>query len=142
MKSSLIKGSLLGSIFTVLALNVNAQKITDNELKVNIAEITNPITQLKELEPISFSYNVDKQKNLKLPLGSQYGFATKSVSTNFPSVVYETSKMYSAGKNQFKTAKYDEVNMEKLIPVLVAAINEQQAQIDVLKREIEALKKK
>ncbi|WP_026897100.1 tail fiber domain-containing protein [Daejeonella oryzae] len=140
--NSLIKGSLLGTVLTICAFTVQAQKISDQDLKVNVAEISNPVSQLKALEPISFNYNPDQQKHLKLPSGSQFGFATTSLSANFQSVVVETSKQYPAGKNQFKTAKYDEVKMESLIPVLVAAINEQQAQIDALKNEIEALKKK
>jgi hypothetical protein len=140
--SYIMKGSLLGTFLIALAINVNAQKITDNELKAHVVAVANPISQLKQLEPISYHYQTEQQKNLKLPLGAQYGFTTKSLATHFPAMVYETATMYPAGKNLFKTAKYDQVKMENLIPVLVAAINEQQAQIDALKLEVAALKGK
>ncbi len=140
--SFILKISIWAIFISGFAINVHAQKINEKDLKVNIVQISNPLNHLKELEPIRFNYNLDKQKTLNLPKGAQYGFITQSLSTYFPAMVYETGKMYSAGKNQFKTATYDEVKMENLIPILVAAINAQQEQIDALKTEIEVLKKK
>lgn len=140
--SYIMKGSLLGTFLIAFAMNVNAQKITDTELKAQVVAVANPIHQLQQLKPISYHYQAEQQKNLKLPLGVQYGFTTESLITHFPAMVFETATMYPAGKNQFKTAKYDQVKMENLIPVLVAAIKEQQAQIDALKLEVMTLKAK
>jgi hypothetical protein len=57
-------------------------------------------------------------------------------------MVYEVSKIYEAGKNNSKVASYNEVQTTDLIPVLVAAIKEQQAEIELLKKEVQLLKQR
>ena len=127
-------------LLSAAALNVNAQKIQEQELKINVTEISNPVKHLVNLEPITFKYDVSKFNYLKLPSGNQYGFKTNNLKTEFPEMVKETGKVYGAGKNNSKVAKYDEEQTQSLIPVLVAAIKEQQAQIDMLKKELAQLK--
>jgi hypothetical protein len=134
------KAAIVAVLLSATALNVNAQKIQEQELKINVAEISNPVNQLKNLQPITFKYDLNKFNYLKLPSGSQYGFRASEVKTEFPAMVAETGRVYDAGKNSSKVAKYEEVQTESLIPVLVAAIKEQQAQIDQLKRELSQLK--
>ena len=134
------KAAIVAVLLSAAALNANAQKIEEQELKINVAEISNPVKQLVNLEPITFKYDQGKFKHLKLPAGDQYGFKTGDVKTEFPAMVAETGKVYQAGKNNSKVARYDEVQTQSLIPVLVAAIKEQQAQIDQLKRELSQLK--
>ena len=134
------KAAIVAVLLSAAALNANAQKIQEQELKINVAEISNPVKQLINLEPITFKYDVSKFNHLKLPAGSQYGFKTDDVKTEFPAMVSETGKVYQAGKNNSKVARYDEVETQSLIPVLVAAIKEQQEQIDQLKRELSQLK--
>jgi len=136
------KAAALGLFLAVCTSAVKAQKINENELKVNVGKISNSTEQLKKLEPVTFKYDVDKFKHLKLPAGSQYGFLASNVQPEFPNMVYEASKIYNSGKNNSKVAKYHEVQTENLIPVLVAAIKEQQMQIDVLTKEINLLKAK
>jgi len=136
----LIKGSLFGLIASLCSLTVNAQKIEDQQLKTNVAVISGAINYVKKLEPIKFNYDVQKFKYLNFPEQTQYGFNISSVGASFPSMVQEAAKMYSAGKNNVRIAKYDEVNTDNLIPVLVAAIKEQQVEIDNLKKELGRLK--
>jgi len=135
-----IKGSLLGIGLMTCTLVANAQKIEEQELKVNVGKITNSTQHLKNLEPVTFQYDVSKYKHLKLPAGEQYGFLASNVQPEFPNLVYEASKIYTAGKNTTKTARYSEVQTENLIPVLVAAMKEQQAEIELLRRELNQLK--
>lgn len=132
----------MGLLLCVATLTSSAQKINEQELKVNIGKIANSTEHLKNLEPVTFKYDVSKYKNLKLPAGAQYGFMASNVQTEFPDMVYEASKSYDAGKNNSKIARYNEVQTEHLIPVLVAAIKEQQAEIELLKKEVELLKEK
>lgn len=134
------KVAIVAILLSAAALNVNAQKIQEQELKIEVAEISNPISQLVNLEPIKFKYDLSKFKYLKLPAGNQYGFRTNEIKTEFPDMVKESGKVYEAGKNNSKVAKYDEVQTQSLIPVLVAAIKEQQAQIDKLRKELTQLK--
>ncbi len=136
------KGAVLGILFSAAALSVNAQKIEEQELKVNVDKISNSTEHLKNLQPVTFKYDVQKYKHLKLPAGEQYGFLASSVQSEYPAMVYEATKMYDQGKNNSKVARYNEVQSENLIPVLVAAIKEQQAEIELLKKEIDLLKKK
>jgi hypothetical protein len=136
----LIKGSILGLIAALCTSHVSAQKIADQELKTNVTTISGAIHYVKQLEPIKFNYDVQKFKNLKLPSSTQYGFTSNSVGSAFPSILQETSQMYPAGKNSLRIAKYDDINKDNLIPVLVAAIQEQQIEIENLRKEITRLK--
>ena len=134
------KSSAMGLLLSAFAFSANAQQIDEQELKINVEKIASPRTQLNSLEPVSFSYDVDKYKFLQLPKGQKFGFLASNVKAEFPTLVYEASKMYPSGKNANKVAKYSEVNTEELIPILVAAMKEQQAEIDLLRKEVQQLK--
>jgi hypothetical protein len=134
------KAAMVAVLLSASALNVNAQKIQEQELKTNVAEISNPLRQLINLKPVTFQFDTSKFNHLKLPTGSQYGFIANEVKNEFPNIVKETGKVYTAGKNNSKVARYEEVQTESLIPVLVAAIKEQQIQIEQLKKELSQLK--
>ncbi|MDR6782374.1 hypothetical protein ABIE26_001138 [Pedobacter africanus] len=142
MNYPLFKGSVMGLLLGAATLTASAQKINEQELKVNVGKIANSTQQLKNLEPVTFKYDVSKYKHLRLPAGEQYGFMASNVQPEFPGMVYEASKTYEAGKNNSKVARYNEVQTENLIPVLVAAIKEQQAEIELLKKEVQLLKEK
>lgn len=137
-----IKGSVLGLLLSACAFTVNAQKIDDNELKVNVDKIGHSTEQLKKLEPVTFKYDTKKYNYLKLPAGQQYGFLASNVQPEFPDMVYESARTYPTGKNDSKIMRYNEVETAQLIPVLVAAIKEQQAEIELLKKEVKLLKEK
>lgn len=142
MNYPLFKSALLSFFLCACALTASAQRIDEQELKIEIGKISNSTQQLKKLEPVSFKYDVNKYKHLKLPSGEQYGFLASDVQAEFPAMVYEASKVYGSGKNNSKVAKYKEVQTADLIPVLVAAIKEQQAEIELLKQEVKLLKAK
>ncbi|NGM63467.1 tail fiber domain-containing protein [Sphingobacterium sp. SGG-5] len=121
---------------------VNAQLLNEHELKINIQDIRNSTEQLKKLTPITFDYDTKKFNKLNLPQGNQYGFLASNVKSILPDIAMQSSQVYSLGKNTTKTARYDSVDSESLIPLLVAAIKEQQQQIESLRKELEALKEK
>ena len=136
------KGSILGLLLTASAVTVQAQKIDESALKVNIDKIGHSTEQLKKLEPVTFKYDTKKYNFLKLPAGQQYGFLASNVQSEFPAMVYESAKSYPAGKNDSKIMRYNEVETAQLIPVLVAAIKEQQIQIEALKQQLSQMKAK
>jgi hypothetical protein len=142
MKYPLFKGFVMSLLLSACALTVSAQKIDEQELKVSVGKIFNSTQHLKNLEPVTFKYDVNKYKHLRLPAGEQYGFLASNVRPEFPAMVYEVSKIYEAGKNNSKVASYNEVQTTDLIPVLVAAIKEQQAEIELLKKEVQLLKQR
>jgi hypothetical protein len=142
MNNPLSKGAVMSLLLSACAVTASAQKIDEQELKVNVGKISNSTRQLIKLEPVTFKYDVNKYKHLKLPAGEQYGFLASNVQPEFPAMVYEAAKVYESGKNNSKVAKYNEVQTADLIPVLVAAMKEQHAEIELLKREIKLLKAK
>lgn len=119
-----------------------AQTINDEQTKLNVASISNPVERLSQLKPISFEYNTKQYKFLNLQSGKQYGFLSDNIQAVFPELVKEKRVSYMQGKNNYKSASIANINETSLIPVLVASIVEQQKQIDQLKAEIEAMKKK
>ena len=135
------KSAFCGLLLFACALTANAQKIDEKELKVEVQKVSGATQQLVSLQPVKFRYDIKKYKYLNLPEGNQYGFLSNNVQTALPDLVHETSKQVPAGKNNTKVASYDEVDSKDLIPLLVGAIKEQQAQIEQLKTEVEQLKK-
>jgi hypothetical protein len=132
------KGSVLGFLSLSIAFTASAQSLEEKDLKLNVSKITNSTAQLEKLEPITFNYN-QKNKALKFPSGQQFGFSTENLDQS--SLLLEKStRMYESGKNNMKVARYDEVDVNKLIPIMVGALKEQQAQIEELKAQIGLLR--
>ncbi|TDQ08760.1 tail fiber domain-containing protein [Pedobacter metabolipauper] len=129
-----------GFLISLFALSANAQKIEEQQLKQQVNKVPNAVQRLNSLKPITFKYDTQTFKHLKLPATLQYGFLSPDVKSVFPELVYEASRFYDGGKNESKIAKYDAVETESLIPVLVAAIQEQQEAIEQLKKEVQLLK--
>ena len=133
------------SAFIVLLIILNssfakAQSVEENQIKTNIIAIEKPVEKLQSLEPIYYSYNAKDYGHLKLPKTPQYGFKVKSVEESFPSMIRLDTKTFTAGKNYLKNVSFKDVKNEELIPVLVAAIQEQQIAIEALKKELAELK--
>lgn len=137
-----IKYIALITIGFFISVNAVAQTINDEQTKLNVMSISNPVERLSQLKPISFEYNTKQFKFLNLQSGKQYGFLSDNIQAVFPELVKEKRVSYMQGKNNYKNASIASINETSLIPVLVASIVEQQKQIDQLKSEIDALKKR
>jgi hypothetical protein len=135
------KSSLLILLVTMFSTTAFSQVIADNQVKQHVTVISNPLQRIISLEPKTFEYNKDKFKELGLPGGTHYGFLAENVQQAFPDLITYRNYNYSAGKNMPRTAKIKSVDVEGLIPVLVASIKEQQLEIEKLKAEIQSLKK-
>jgi S-adenosylmethionine synthetase len=134
----LLKWSATGLLMLCIASSASAQKIAEKDLKANVTKINNSSAQLNSIQAVTFDYN-QKNNPLNLPAGQQYGFTFSEAGQQSP-LRKETAKMVESGKNQTKVVRYDEVNLEKLIPVMVAEIQQQQAEIEQLKSQISSLK--
>lgn len=139
--SSLGKSSLI-IIFVLIAHLAISQDLSDNDIKKNAVPIQEPLKQITSLNPQKFEYNRSKYDHLQLPAGSHYGFIAEEFQQVFPALVYRKSHSYMVGKNAYRNAQVKTINLEQLIPVLIASIKEQQMQLDALKAEIEMLKRK
>lgn len=137
-----IKTSLIFAVFITGWVHVSAQQLSEQDIKVNVTEISNSTSKLMQLKPVSFEYDLKKFPQLKLTSGRKYGFLSADLGTDFPELLMQTVRSYESGKNNFKTLTYTEVNQENLIPLLVATVKEQQEAIDLLKKELDILKDK
>jgi hypothetical protein len=139
MKTSRI--FMLLSAFCTFATVATAQttKISESELKSNVTPITSALSAVNQLNPVTYQYTAPVQ-GLKMPVGTQYGFLSGNVQSVLPGVVKTQSYLYPAGKNTQRSVDVQTVDMQSLIPVLLGAIKEQQAQIDALKAEVRSLK--
>ena len=130
---------------------------SDGRLKENIKEIPNAIEKIKKIRGVTFDWN-EKADSLgftperKL---DEVGVIAQEIEEVLPQVIAlapfdkwlpEPDKKYTdeelkktgtsrSGEN-YKTVKY-----EKIVPLLIQAIKEQQTQIEELKQEIEEIKK-
>lgn len=128
--------------FFITIVNASAQKMSDSALKTNITDIPSALHNLVKLEPKTFDYRSEKRNLLHLPSGRQYGFLAENIESVFPGMVASENKSYAFGKNNTRMVSMKSVNTESLIPVLVASVKELKSEIDLLKQEIEQLKKK
>ena len=94
---------------------------SDKRLKDNVIPITNPISKIMKIGGYTFDWN-EKQDTYS---GHDVGVIAQEVEKVLPEVV-ETRE------NGYKAVKYD-----KMVPLLIEAIKDQQKQIDELKKLIE-----
>ena len=83
------------------------------------------LNTILQLRPVSYLWNADKVNNNKALKGIQLGFIAQEVEQVLPSAV-----LTATDSIQSKSIKYIE-----LIPVLTKAIQEQQAQIELLQKQ-------
>ena len=131
-------------LFVALTLSGIAfsQTVTDKELKKNVTTINEPLQKLAQLNPKTFEYDTEKYRHLKLGGGVKYGFIAEELEQIFPDLVQRKNVSYMFGKNSYRDTQIKSVDEASLIPVLVAAIQQQQQQIEKLTQEVETLKNK
>jgi len=131
-------------LFSFLAITGIAftQTYNDSAIKKNVQAISSPLENILQLEPAMFEYDTNNFKHLKLQKGIHYGFMAENMQTVFPGLVTEKHISYMFGKNVYRDAKIKTIDEASLIPVLVAAFKEQQAEIEKLKVELQVLKNK
>nr|WP_294796353.1 tail fiber domain-containing protein [uncultured Mucilaginibacter sp.] len=121
--------------------SAQAQQVSDKDIKKNTTPVSNSLAALSRLEPVTYEFNRDEFKQLNLPGGTHYGFNADNVKQVLPSAVTTDAKWYSAGKNAQRAVTINTVDLEKIVPLLVGAVKEQQAEIEKLRAEIQKLKK-
>ena len=113
---------------------------SDASLKINVNTEANVLPQIMRVRPVNFDYDVSTYKELNLTTGKQHGFIAQELAVIFPEVVKEsrysvpTSEGLEGGSKTFLS-----VNYPGLISILYRGIQEQQAQIDELRRTISAV---
>jgi len=119
--------STLGTAGLIRATNdVVAFYSSDKRLKDNLIKIGNPLDKLSQLNGYEFDWIVNQE--IHPNEGHDVGVIAQEVEKVIPEIV-ETRE------SGYKAVKY-----EKMVPLLIEAIKEQQKQIDELKEEIVELK--
>ncbi|MES2678504.1 MAG: tail fiber domain-containing protein [Bacteroidota bacterium] len=124
---------------------------SDRKLKDNIRGITNAIEKINLLKPSIYTFRTEEFKGMNLPSGDQLGLIAQDLEMVFPNCVRQSGKIEEKNKNGEIIASIPDhkvVNYVSLIPVLIAGIQEQQAQIETqantnneLKAQISELQK-
>jgi hypothetical protein len=132
MKAFSLSVALLATIITYS----QETSSSSSSVKKKVASIDQPVQQLARLEPAVY------ETSGKKPTGRYYGFTVEEIEAVFPELVKTSTETYMFGKNTYRTRKVKTVDMESLIPILVASVKEQQAEIEQLKKELQVLKSK
>ncbi len=101
--------------------------VSDKRLKKNIQPISNALESITRLNLYSYEYNKSVSGTF-LPSGTHYGFMAQELKEVYPTFV------------QMNTNGYYSVNYQEMIPVLTKGMQEQQQQIEDLKKEVADLK--
>ncbi|KAF2343134.1 tail fiber domain-containing protein, partial [Flavobacterium tistrianum] len=110
------------TLYCANAVNV----VSDIRLKQNITPLKYGLSEVLKINPISYTLKNDQTNKVQL------GFSAQQLQTLIPEVVEE-------GKDENKTLG---VYYSEMIPVLINAIKEQQAEIEQLKSLVKELKDK
>jgi len=116
-------GSLVGSI--VVSHGSTAYNTSsDYRLKENVTELTNATNRLKQLQPKRFNF-------IEVPDATIDGFLAHEVSDIVPEAVSGTKDAVDADGNP----EYQGIDQSKLVPLLVATIQELEARITALEEK-------
>ena len=114
---------------TVNATNTTISAISDQRFKENIRDLDVGLNQILALQPRRFDWKENKGKNIQ----NDRGFIAQEFEQVFPDMVGEWIDPAPEGEEPYKSVRAD------LIPVLVKAIQEQQAIINGLEARLAAL---
>jgi len=114
---------------TVYATNTTISAISDIRLKENIRDINVGLDSIMALKPRLFDWKSGKGQDTK----NVRGFIAQEIEEVFPDLVDEWKDPAPEGEEPYKSVRQD------LIPVLVKAIQEQQAMIVELQSKVAAL---
>lgn len=117
---------------------------SDARLKTDIQNLNQGLDVVMKLRPTSYLYrtNDSKYKTMALPVGTHFGFIAQELENVLPSLVSNNVHQTPSGStgSQSEAIDFKAVNYTELIPILTKAIQEQQAQIELLKQEVSKLK--
>lgn len=138
-----------GGYFSGSVYSTGSYQGSDRKLKRDILPLTNAVQLIKALKPSTYLYKTNEYKQMELPEGKQYGLVADEVKQVFPSMVkqavqpakYENDDR-SHGRMLADEVSFEAVNYTAMIPVLIAAMQEQQAMIEAQQRRIEELEAK
>ena len=125
---------------------------SDKRLKENIVEIPNSIEKIKQLRGVTYDWK-DSALNLgfeTLRQHNEIGLIAQELEKVIPQAIErapfdntDNKKIYVSGSRiDGETEPYKTIKMDKVVPLLIEGIKEQQKQIDELKELVTKLMNK
>ena len=111
---------------TIYAQNTTVQSISDIRVKKNVRDSTEGLSVVSAIRPVRFDFKEGFGNNRK----NQLGFIAQELEVVFPDAVDVMGEKDENGD------EYKAVGPSALIPVLVKAIQEQQAMIEILQAQV------
>jgi hypothetical protein len=116
---------------------------SDRRFKTDIAPLEKALSQIMKLKPSTYQFKGEEYKGMGLPDGEQLGLIADEVKEVFPQLVKKAvhpARYDEKDRTKVVSPKqeYEAVNYQGLIPVLVAAIKEQE---DRHEKELEIIQK-
>lgn len=110
------------------------------------APLSNAREKLLQLRPVKYEYRQDAYEHMGFPEGEHFGFVAQEVEAVLPELVTEavhpgTEEIGEDGEiiQEGEPLRYKSVSYIELVPLLVQTAKEQQAEIEALRAEVEAL---
>lgn len=91
---------------------------SDSRLKMNVADISNPLEKIGQLRGVNFNYKQDTIYGNALPANRQLGFIAQEVEQVIPEVIYEDMNGYKL------------VDYQKITALLASGVNELNQKVD------------
>jgi len=117
---------------------------SDIKFKKNVQPLNGGLQKVMALQPKTYDMKVEEFKGkVMLPEGNRYGLIAQELETVLPDLVHKVSapaELPQPGSPEAKNyvpqpnTDFKSVDYISLIPILIAAIQEQQAEIDALKK--------
>lgn len=120
---------------------------SDKRDKVNIQPLTYGIKEIMKMEPVSFKWKKEMESGFEIPAAekeTKLGFIAQQIQPILPEVI-ETHQWKEYEENPGVLVKEEMprlgISYSEIIPVTIKAIQDQQQQIEALKKQKEALEK-
>jgi len=130
----------------VSTTSANWTVISDKKMKNNISDLNvNAVSAILRLQPKKYEYKFREYPHMNLPQTEQWGFIAQEIEEVLPEMIHRVvhpAKTDEEGNIIHPEVELKGVNYDRLYPLLIKAIQEQQAEIDELKKQIEELKNK
>jgi len=130
----------LFTVLTGISYHAAAQLQGEKSSIAQMHPIENASAIIAQIETVSFSNSSAPKNSSSNPI--QYGILSGSVRQAIPWALDNETKWITAGKNNQVGENVEKVDMQKLIPFLVKAIQEQNQQLLNIEKELNTLREK
>lgn len=123
--------------------------VSDERLKKDVTALQSALHIVNQLKPVQYHYNTDAYPYLGLNTSLEFGLIAQDLEKVLPNLVAEKLWDINACKSVFEHQNesaemrlFKSVDYTRLIPVLIAAIQEQQVKMEALEQELNEIKNK